>query len=65
VAILVCVGVQLYFLFERMVIEFIKTIKKIRKKGWIKTFPSLRKMRHIFKVVTCRKKLNLKKLLKK
>lgn len=62
VATLVCIGVQVYFLFEGIVKQLIKTIKKARKKGLLKAFPILRKVKHILQVIACRRKLNIEKL---
>jgi hypothetical protein len=44
VTIVLCVGVHVFFLFKHMVTVLIKTVKKARKKGWLKTFLILRKV---------------------
>lgn len=59
VAILFCVGVHVYFLFKDMIKELLNTIKKVRKKGWLKTFKILRKVQHILQVLTCRTRLDI------
>jgi hypothetical protein len=51
--------VHVYFLFRGAIKDIIKTVKKARKKGWLKTFPTLRKAHHILQVLACRTKLDI------
>jgi hypothetical protein len=66
-AIIVCVGVHVCFLLRSIIKDMIKTVKKLRKKGWLKTFKTLQKVKHIFEVLATlnRNKLDGHKLRKK
>jgi hypothetical protein len=62
VTIVLCVGVHVFFLFKHMIKDLIKTVKKARKKGWMKTLPILHKLQHILQVLACRTKLDISQL---
>jgi hypothetical protein len=48
-----------YFLLKDVIGDIILSIKKARKIGWMKAFPSLAKMHHLYQVLTCKTKFDL------